>query len=169
MAATRHDYAIEVLWTGAGENGTTAYEAYGRDHLVRAAGKPDLAGSSDPAFRGSPDRWNPEELLVASLSACHMLWYLHLAAESGVVVRAYRDRPTGEMTVDPATGGGRFVSVTLRPEVDIDEDGDTALAHRLHDEAHRRCFIAASVDFPIRIVARIRSLPDAGTPPPDAP
>ncbi|RMF16140.1 MAG: OsmC family peroxiredoxin [Alphaproteobacteria bacterium] len=162
MAPESHSYRLEVLWTGADQDGTAAYASYRRDHLIRAPGKPDLAGSSDPAFRGAAECWNPEELLVASLSACHMLWYLHLASESGIIVRSYRDRPSGEMRIDPATGGGRFVAVTLAPEIVIDEDGDIARARRLHAAAHRRCFIAASVNFPVRVKSTIRQQTNPG-------
>ncbi|MGD2052287.1 MAG: OsmC family peroxiredoxin, partial [Acidimicrobiia bacterium] len=88
-AGRRHHYAIAVEWTGNDGAGTTSYRSYRRDHVVRAPGKPDLPGSAEPVFRGDPSRYNPEELLVASTSQCHMLWYLHLCAEAGVVVEAY--------------------------------------------------------------------------------
>jgi organic hydroperoxide reductase OsmC/OhrA len=143
-----HLYTVELEWTGNTGAGTTSYAGYGRDHVLSVPGKPDLAGSADPQFRGDPARWNPEELLVASLSACHQLWYLHLCAEAGVVVTAYRDRAEGEMTLE-ADGGGRFVAVTLRPEVTI-AAGDPERAMALHGEAARLCFIARSVGFPVR-------------------
>jgi organic hydroperoxide reductase OsmC/OhrA len=143
-----HRYTVALEWTGNTGAGTAGYTDYSRDHVLRAPGKPDLAGSSDPHFRGDAARWNPEELLVASLSACHQLWYLHLAAEAGIVVTAYRDAAEGEMALEP-DGGGRFVAVTLRPEVTI-AAGDAARAHALHAEAARLCFIARSVAFPVR-------------------
>jgi organic hydroperoxide reductase OsmC/OhrA len=143
-----HGYAVTVVWTGDRGSGTSGYRAYGRDHVVRAAGKPDLAGSSDPTFRGDAARYSPEELLVAALSACHMLWYLHLAAEAGIVVRAYEDPAEGTMEEAP-DGGGRFTSVTLRPRVRIDR-GDPERARALHAVAHQRCFVANSVNFPVR-------------------
>jgi organic hydroperoxide reductase OsmC/OhrA len=115
--------------------------------VIRIAGKPDLSGSADAAFRGDVGRHNPEELLLAALSACHMLWYLHLAADAGVVVASYVDQATGSMTV--ATEGGRFLEATLRPEIAL-AAGDAATAEALHETAHRACFIANSVNFPVR-------------------
>ena len=143
-----------MTWTGAGRTGTSSHDSYARSHLLRAAGKPAIPGSSDPVFRGDPAAWNPEELLVASLSACHMLWFLHLAAEAGIVVTAYRDRPEGVMQEDRADGAGRFVSVTLRPEVRVRRGSAEAVA-RCHEEAHARCFIARSVNFPVQVDARL--------------
>ncbi len=113
-----HDYSAVVRWTGDRGTGTSGYRDYDRAHEVSADGKPVIAGSSDPAFRGDPARWSPEELLVVALSQCHMLWFLHLAAVAGVVVTGYVDRPWGEMT-EEADGGGRFTRVVLRPEVTV--------------------------------------------------
>ena len=143
-----HRYTVALEWTGNTGAGTASYTGYGRDHVLMAPGKPDLPGSADPHFRGDAARWNPEELLVASLSACHQLWYLHLCAAAGVVVTDYRDRAEGEMAVE-ADGGGRFVAVTLRPEVTI-AAGDPDRAMTRHGEAARLCFIARSVAFPVR-------------------
>ena len=139
-----HGYEVEVAWTGA----TTGIRDYSRAHEVTAGGKPVIPGSSDPAFRGDRDRYNPEELLVASLSQCHMLWFLSLAAEAGIVVTAYRDRAVGTM-VEGADGGGRFTGVTLRPEVTV-HSGRERLAE-LHEKAHHLCFIANSVNFPVDV------------------
>ena len=135
-------------WTGDAGAGTASYRAYERAHVIGAPGKPPIPGSSAPAFRGDASRWNPEELLVASLSACHMLQYLHLCAEAGVVVTAYADEADGEIATEP-DGGGRFVRLTLRPRVTVTPGSDLATAERLHAEAHRRCFIASSVSFPV--------------------
>src|ERR1035441_11122788 len=110
-----HSYALTVTWTGNTGTGTSGYQAFERSHDVSIAGKPSISGSADPAFRGATDRWNPEELLVASLSQCHMLWYLHLAAAGGIVVTAYLDMPVGLMHENP-DGSGRFTEVLLRPE-----------------------------------------------------
>src|SRR5687767_11345840 len=107
MASREHRYAVTVEWTGNLGSGTSAYRAYARDHEIRASGKPAIPGSSDPAFRGDPARWNPEELLVGALAACHKLWYLHLCAEAGIVVTSYVDRAEGVM-VEEADGSGRF-------------------------------------------------------------
>ncbi|MFD4840520.1 OsmC family protein [Achromobacter sp. NPDC058515] len=144
-----HHYTVTVDWTGNTGAGTSSYAAYSRDHLIQAAGKPDVPGSSDPAFRGDPARWNPEDMLVASLSACHKLWYLHLCAAEGVTVEAYRDEAQGVMVEDRERGGA-FAQVTLRPQVTIRAGGDAALATALHERAHHFCFIANSVNFPVR-------------------
>jgi organic hydroperoxide reductase OsmC/OhrA len=141
----RHHYRTSLAWTAAA-GATTSYTAYSRDHVVRIAGKPDIAMSSDPAFRGNAARHNPEDLLVASLSSCHMLWYLHLCAEAGIVVTAYDDEADGVMVEDH--NGGRFERVTLHPRVTIAE-GNAAQAAELHHEAHRLCYVANSVNFAV--------------------
>ncbi len=144
-----HRYEVELVWTGNRESGTSTYSAYARDWEIRTPEKPTILGSSDPAFRGDAARWNPEELLVASLSACHQLWYLHLCAEAGVVVMEYEDRALGVM-VEEDDGAGQFASVVLRPRVTISPESDPDLAERLHHAAHAKCFIARSVSFPVR-------------------
>jgi organic hydroperoxide reductase OsmC/OhrA len=149
-----HRYRVAVDWTGNRGDGTAGYRAYDRSHIVTAEGKPPIPGSSDPAFRGDPSRYNPEELLVASLSACHMLWYLHLCAGAGVTVTAYRDDAEGLMRED-ADGGGRFVEVVLKPSVTVLTPDMVEAATRLHAEAHRKCFIANSINFPVRHEARV--------------
>ena len=154
MTGRTHRYEIAVAWTGNDGSGTTGYRAYRRDHEIAAPGKPSIAGSSDPAFRGDPARWNPEELLVASLSACHMLWYLHLASDAGIVVIDYSDAPVGTMVETP-DGGGHFSEVVLHPTVTI-RGGDAALAARLHHDAHAKCFVARSMNFPVRCEPQIR-------------
>ena len=147
MAGGRHRYAVKVEWTGNLGPGTSSYRAYSRNHAITAEGKPAIAGSSDPAFRGDASRWNPEDILVSALSACHMLSYLHLCAVSGIVVEAYEDAASGEME-ETADGGGRFTAAVLRPRVTISA-GDPGLARALHEKAHHLCFIASSVDFPV--------------------
>ena len=146
--ARRHSYAVTVTWTGNTGSGTTGYRDYQRSHDISTAGKPTITGSSDPAFRGDRSRWNPEELLVASLSACHQLWYLHLCADAGVAVNAYADEAVGVME-ESSDGSGQFVEVTLRPRVSIAPGCDKAEAHSLHHAAHAKCFIARSVNFPV--------------------
>jgi organic hydroperoxide reductase OsmC/OhrA len=150
-----HHYAITVDWTGNQGTGTSAYKAYARAHEIRSAGKPAIPGSSDPAFRGDPARYNPEELLVASLSTCHMLWYLHLCSVGGIVVTAYADRAEGTM-IEEADGSGRFTGVVLKPEVTVKSGSDLAKARTLHAEAHKVCFIARSVTFPVTHEPTIR-------------
>jgi organic hydroperoxide reductase OsmC/OhrA len=148
MSDKTHTFTCTMTWTGNTGKGTASYTAYSRDHVYGAAGKPDVPGSSDPAFRGDGRRYNPEELLVASLSSCHMLWYLHLCAVGGVVVQAYRDEPVGAMAEDAAKGG-YFTRVTLRPRVTVTRESDPAKARELHHGAHEKCFIANSVNFPV--------------------
>jgi len=149
----QHSYEIRINWTGNEGAGTKSYKTYRRDHIIVSAGKPQIPGSSDPHFRGDPSRYNPEELLVASLSSCHMLWYLHLCAESQVTVVDYQDLALGTMQEND-DGLGSFVRVQLRPVVTISA-GDRSLAIALHEEAHRFCFIARSVKFPVEIVPKI--------------
>ena len=148
MSGRIHRYETRLVWTGNEGTGTSSYTAYGRDHEIATSGKPVLLGSSDPIFRGDAERWNPEELLLASLSACHQLWYLHIAASAGIVVLAYTDRAEGEMQ-ETADGGGHFTRVLLRPRVTLAAGSDAARAESLHREAHAKCFIARSVRFPV--------------------
>ena len=145
-----HRYRADVVWTGNLGAGTKSYGAYERRYEIRCTGKAPIMGSSDPAFRGDRRLHNPEELLAASVSACHMLWYLHLAASAGVVVTAYEDSVEGTMMED-ADGSGRFTAMLLRPRVSLAAGADAALAQRLHEAAHAKCFIANSVNFPIRV------------------
>jgi len=150
MALRQHHYQTEVVWTGNMGVGTRAYRDYGRAHEIRGVGKPPIPGSSDPAFRGDAERWNPEELLVGALSACHQLWYLHLCSAAGIVVTAYADQASGVMD-ETADGGGAFTSVTLRPHARLAPGADLERAGVLHREAHFLCFIANSVNFPVAI------------------
>jgi organic hydroperoxide reductase OsmC/OhrA len=146
-----HRYKIQTRWTGNRGTGTSAYNAYARDHEVTAAGKAaPIPGSSDPHFRGDASRYNPEELLVASLSTCHMLWMLHLCADAGIVVIEYTDEAEGLMRENP-DGSGEFVSVTLHPKITIDDPARTADAISLNHRAHQFCFIARSVNFPVHL------------------
>jgi organic hydroperoxide reductase OsmC/OhrA len=144
-----HRYEVTVRWTGSNGRGTSSYKSYERRNEISAGTqKPPIPGSSDPAFRGDATRWNPEELLVASLSACHELWYLHLCAVSGVVVTGYVDHAEGEMEEMP-DGGGRFRRVVLRPQVTVTSASDPTKARELHRTAQAKCFIANSVNFPV--------------------
>lgn len=148
-AVRKHSYAVSVTWTGNQGTGTSGYRSYSRDHDVFGDGLPTIAGSSDAAFRGDRARWNPELELTAALSQCHMLWYLHLCAEAGVVVLSYTDNVVGTMEETP-NGSGRFTEVVLRPQVKIASARMLEPAYRLHEQAHEKCFIANSVNFPIR-------------------
>jgi organic hydroperoxide reductase OsmC/OhrA len=142
----RHSYTVRIDWTGNEGTGTSAYRAYSRAHEISAPGKPAIAASSDPAFRGDPARWNPEELMVASLASCHELWYLHLCAKAGIIVHAYSDDASGVMVEQP-DGAGQFESVTLRPHARLARGADEQVARALHHQAAKMCFIARSVSF----------------------
>lgn len=148
-----HHFAVTVQWTGNLGTGTSGYRDYSRDHIVSSKGNPDIVGSSDRAFRGTPERWNPEQLMVAALSQCHLLSYLHAATRNGIVVTDYEDDAIGTMVQTP-DGGGHFTSVTLRPVVTI-SSGDPDIALAIHKEASEQCFIKASVNFPVGHEARI--------------
>jgi organic hydroperoxide reductase OsmC/OhrA len=145
----KHQYRILNRWTGNLGSGTSAYGAYSRDHEFSGAAKAaSIAGSSDPAFRGDAARYNPEELLVGALSACHMLWVLHLCADSGIVVTDYEDEAWGEM-VEHADGSGEFTRVVLRPRMRIADGARVEEAIAIHDQAHAVCALARSVRFPV--------------------
>jgi organic hydroperoxide reductase OsmC/OhrA len=143
-----HRYQTQVLWTGNLGQGTVNYRAYERSHEIVVEGKPLILGSSDPAFRGDKTKYNPEELLVSSISTCHMLWYLHLCAEGAVVVTHYIDRAVGTM-LETEDGSGRFTEVVLKPIVTVTHSSDTKQAEQLHEQAHRFCFVANSMNFPV--------------------
>ncbi|MBI3679101.1 MAG: OsmC family protein [Acidobacteria bacterium] len=157
-----HHYMIHLQWTGNQGSGTSGYRTYSRDHVITGVGKPPLLGSSDPVFRGDAARYNPEELLVASLAACHMLWMLHLCADAAIVVIEYTDSAGGVMEVNP-DGSGQFTSVVLRPRVMITDSSRMDEVRALHQKAHGLCFIARSVNFPVR------HEPETISPPPSRP
>ena len=150
IAKKTHAYRTSLLWNANGGEGTTNYRSYSRNFVLSSGDKPPIEGSSDPAFRGDASRYNPEELLVASLSSCHMLWYLHLCAVNGVVVTEYRDDASGEMREND-DGSGEFAKVVLRPVVTLREGADETKARELHHKAHEMCFIARSVKFPVEV------------------
>lgn len=147
-----HSYAVRVQWQGNLGTGTSGYRDYGRDLLISTEGNPPIEGSADKPFRGTPERWNPEELLLAALAQCHLLSYLHVATKNGIVVTDYEDDAVG--TMEQVGEGGHFTSVTLRPVVTISA-GDPAVAAQIHAEASALCFIAASVNFPVNHQPRI--------------
>ena len=143
-----HDYGARVVWTGNEGDGNRRYRGYKRSWDVATPGKPVIHCSNDPLLGGDPGLPNPEDLLLASLSACHMLWYLHLACKAGIVVHAYRDDPVG-VGETAANGAGRFLRATLRPEIEVEAGADLARAAAIHHEVHQYCFIARSVNFPV--------------------
>lgn len=148
-----HDYKTHVRWIGNTGSGTKSYRSYDRYFAFTAPGKETSVGSADPAFRGDASKFNPEEMLVIALSACHMLWYLHLCADANVTVLEYYDTAEGVMIESP-DGGGFFKQVTLHPTVLITDANDLESAGELHAVAHRKCFIANSVSFPVECQPR---------------
>jgi organic hydroperoxide reductase OsmC/OhrA len=157
-----HDYKARLIWDGNLGDGTSTYAGYGRKYRVQFDGKPELKGSSDPMFRGDRDAYNPEDLFVASLSACHLLSYLALCARSKVNVVAYEDDASGVLKLRP-DGGGSFESVILRPVVTITPESDERRALELHETAHDLCFIAASVSIPVHHEPQIKIAESART------
>ena len=151
--AHSHAYLAHLDWTGNKGVGTVRYDGYGRDFHLSVDGKQGIDGSADPAFRGDATKHNPEDMLVTALSTCHMLSYLHMATVAGVVVTAYADAAEGTMATEG--DGGRFVEVVLRPTVTITAASDPAKAEAAHEAAHHACFIANSVNFPVRCEPRI--------------
>lgn len=144
----QHNYKTTLQWSGNKGTGTVNYKAFERSYIISIENKPDILGSADPAFLGDKTKYNPEEFLVASLSSCHMLWYLHLCSEAGVVVTDYLDNATGLM-VETSNGGGRFTKVILYPVVMVEENSMIQKANELHKKANELCFIANSVNFEV--------------------
>jgi organic hydroperoxide reductase OsmC/OhrA len=150
VAGRLHHYQIQTIWTGNIGRGTADYKAYKRDHEIFVEGKSaPILGSSDAVFRGDAARYSPEELLVSTISTCHMLWLLHLCADAGITVTAYSDKACGMMAEEP-NGSGRFTEVTLHPAMTITDATRIVEAEALHIKAHEMCFIANSVNFPVR-------------------
>lgn len=147
---SEHTYEVTVSWTGNRGPGTTGIRDYDRDHTVTADGPPVIEGTADPGFLGDPARWNPEQLFTASISQCHMLWYLGLCARAGVVVHGYTDEAEGTMVSGP-DHRARFSEVVLRPHVVVDTAEQVERAVALHEKAHEMCFIAQSVNFEVKV------------------
>jgi organic hydroperoxide reductase OsmC/OhrA len=143
-----HHYSLKMKWVGNLGEGTATYSGYSRNHEISIAGMEIILGSSDPSFRGDASRYNPEDLLVAAISSCHMLWYLHLCVVNGIVVTHYEDHAVGIM-IEEKNGSGQFKEVVLRPKIQI-SIGEISFALELHTQAHEFCFIARSVNFPVR-------------------
>ena len=144
-----NQFPSRIVWTGNSGDGTRRYRGYDRTWDLAVPGKTVVHCSNDPALGGDSAKLNPEDLLVSSVSACHMLWYLHLANQAGIVVTAYEDAPVG-FGESEADGSGRFVLIELRPEIVVKKGADLAKAEALHGEIHRYCFIARSLNFPVR-------------------
>ncbi len=144
----QHHYKTTVTWTGNLGKGTLGYKGYERSHSIIVENKALIAASSDPAFMGDPSKHNPEELFLASLSSCHMLWYLHLCTDNGIIVTAYTDYATG--TMEENEEGGKFIEVELHPQVVVAQESMIEKANELHEQANKKCFIANSCNFPVR-------------------
>ena len=147
--AKQHNYSLNIKWTGNKGEGTTRYDAYDRSYIISGENKVGILGSADAPFRGDITKYNPEDLLLASLSSCHMLWYFHLCADAGIIVTDYIDNPTG-ILVQNETGSGSFSEVTLNPIVTISERSMIEKANQLHEKANQFCFIANSVNFKVK-------------------
>lgn len=145
-----HHYKTTIEWTGNKGSGTSNYRDYERSHTISAENKPVIEGSSDPAFRGDKTKYNPEEMLLSSLSSCHMLWYLHFCSEAGIIVTDYIDHATGSMEETAIGRSGHFTEVVLNPTVTITDETQIEKAEELHTKANEYCFIANSVNFPIK-------------------
>ncbi len=152
-----HEYYINLKWTGNLGKGTETYRGYSRNHIISIEGKEEIEMSADKLFRGDVDKYTPEEMLVASVASCHMLWYLHLCADNGVVVIDYSDKPIGKMIENP-DGSGRFEEITLYPEVLISDTSLIAKATELHHRANKMCFIANSLNFEVKHETNIKYL-----------
>lgn len=146
--AKEHQYQATLTWAGNKGSGTMDYRSYDRSYIISNDNKPDILGSSDSAFLGDKSKHNPEDLLLASISSCHMLWYLHLCSQNEIIVMDYKDKPVG-MMLENADGSGRFSEVILNPVVVITDESKIEIANALHDQAHKMCFIANSCNFPI--------------------
>jgi len=144
-----HHYKTTIEWTGNKGSGTSNYRDYERSHTISVENKPIIEGSSDPAFRGDKTKYNPEEMLLSSLSSCHMLWYLHFCSEAEIIVTDYIDNATGTME-ETTNGSGHFTEVVLNPIVTITDETQIEKAKELHTKANEFCFIANSVSFPVK-------------------
>ena len=151
---TQHHYNARITWMGNLGNGTSGYKEYARSHSISAENKPTIYASADPSFMGDANKYNPEELFLASLSSCHMLWYLHLCSDNGIIVTGYKDNATG--TMEENIIGGKFIEVALHPQVTVADGTMMDKAIELHQLANRKCFIANSCNFPVRNVAVVK-------------
>lgn len=146
--AKQHEYTARVVWTGNAGEGTRRYRGYARTWDIATPGKPVVHCSNDPLLGGDPALPNPEDLLLATVSACHMLWYLHLACNAGIVIHSYTDDPVATGETEP-NGAGRFLRATLRPRIEVEPGADLDKAAALHRDVHQFCFIARSINFPL--------------------
>ena len=156
-----HQFDTRIVWTGNVGQGTRTYRGYERTWEVAVAGRAPILCSNDPRLGGDPKKMNPEDMLLSALSACHMLWYLHLASDAGIIVESYEDSPVGHAESDPS-GAGRFTSAVLRPQIGVAPNTDLARADAIHHKIGKVCFIARSVAFPIDHQATYKVVPQSG-------
>jgi organic hydroperoxide reductase OsmC/OhrA len=152
-----HKYLTTIEWTGNNGSGTSGYTAYERSHTIQVAGKVNIDASSDPHFRGDDKKYNPEDLFLASIASCHMLWYLHLCADYNIIVQAYTDKASGLM-VTGTDGGGQFTKIVLMPLVTVQNESMIDMAVKLHHKAHEMCFLSNSVNFEITVQPQIKHI-----------
>lgn|SRR3990167_5243137 len=145
-----HLYSTKIIWSGAKQGSTKSYATYSREFTIHSEGKTELVCSADKIFRGDGGLYNPEDLFLSTIASCHMLWYLHLCADSGIQVISYTDTPTANLHINE-DGSGQFTEVTLHPLVEIQDKELMAKAQHLHEAAHEKCFIARSVNFPVKV------------------
>jgi len=148
VSKKQHEYTSRIAWTGNRGEGTSSYRGYDRTWDIVTPGKPVVHCSNDPLLGGNPALANPEDLLLSSLAACHMLWYLHYASEAGIVVSSYQDDPVGIGESSP-NGAGRFLRAILKPHIVLRLGSDLTKADAIHHRIHEVCFIARSVNFPV--------------------
>lgn len=146
--SNEHLYTLQLQWKGNLGKGTETYSGYSREYEFTVPGKDPIKGSADPAFRGDPTLYNPEELFLVSLASCHMLWFLHLCASAGLIIDNYVDEPRGYMNTG-SNQNGRFTKVILQPRVTVIGESSPQSIQHLHQQAHEKCFIANSCNFPI--------------------
>ncbi len=144
-----HEFNTQIEWTGNTGLGTETYESYERDYTLSSEGKEQILCSSAAGFRGDTNKYNPEDLFIASLSSCHMLWYLHLCADNGIKVLSYIDATEAKLAVF-LNGKGFFQSITLSPKVVVENPEHIQKAIALHQKANKMCFLANSLHFPIK-------------------
>ena len=149
IMSSENIYSLTVQWTGNTGKGTAAYNAYDRSHSILIEGKDEIKGSSDPVFLGDSTKHNPEELLLASLASCHMLWFLNLCSGKGIIVTAYVDKPSSTLTL-AKDGSGKFTEVVLNPKATVEGNISKEILQGIHQKAHAMCFIANSVNFPVK-------------------
>jgi len=149
-----HHYHTQIIWTGNKGTGTSGYTEYERSHTIQTENKVLIEASSDAPFRGDVSKYNPEDLFLSSIASCHMLWYLHLCADNGIIVKSYVDKPHGIMQTF-ANGSGKFSEITLHPLVEVAEVSMIETAISLHHSAHEMCFLSNSVNFEIFIEPQV--------------